>query len=73
MPQTSNEILKSLNVNSSDYSLLEFGIEEKYNLGESKLLFKRLDVNKDVLDIVLAKENKKEEKKESKRKFLRKN
>lgn len=67
MPQTSNEILKSLNVNSSDYSLLEFGIEEKYHLGESKLLFKRLDVNKDVLDIVLAKENKKEEKKEPKK------
>ncbi|MDE5714824.1 MAG: methionine--tRNA ligase [Anaeroplasmataceae bacterium] len=61
MPNTSKNIYKQINTVLSDFDNLEYGKQEVYVLNEAEVLFKRLDLNKDVLDIVLAKENKKEE------------
>lgn len=56
MPETSKEIYRQLNNNNTNYEELEFGLVPSYSLNEAKVLFKRLDVNKDVLEKVLAKE-----------------
>ncbi len=64
MPETSKEIFRQLNLGLISYADLEYGKVSSYTLNDAKVLFKRLDVNKDVLDKVLAKETKKEEVKE---------
>ncbi len=58
MPSASKKIYAFLNTKLSSYDDLEIAKVAKYDVGESTVLFKRLDVEKDVLDIVLAKENK---------------
>lgn len=60
MPQTANKVYEFLNTNKTAYSDLEYGLANEYNNLKSEVLFKRLDVAKDVLDLVLAKENKQE-------------
>lgn len=63
MPGTAQNVYNQINTNLSSFNDLVFGKQNKYEINEASVLFKRLDVNKDVLDIVLAKEVKKEEKK----------
>ena len=57
MPTTSNKIYSYLNTNNINYEDVKYGVVISYNVGNSEVLFKRLDVLKDVLDKVLAKEN----------------
>lgn len=61
MPETAQKVYKQIQTTLTSFDTLEFGRQESYCLGEAEVLFKRLDLNKDVLDIVLAKENKKAE------------
>lgn len=61
MPETAQKVYKQIQTSLTSFDTLEFGRQESYSLGEAEVLFKRLDLNKDVLDIVLAKENKKAE------------
>ena len=61
MPTTSKSIYNQINTELSSFNDLAYGLHSEYVLNEASVLFKRLDVNKDVLDIVLAKESKKEE------------
>ncbi len=61
MPQTAKNVYQQLQITATEFKDLKFGIVEHYDLGEPSVLFKRLDVNKDVLDVVLAKEEKKTE------------
>ena len=65
-PETSKKVYNALNTKKDSFADLSFGLEESYNVSECGILFKRLDVNKDVLDIVLAKEANKEVKNEAK-------
>lgn len=58
MPDTANKVYKYINTNKTTYSDLEYGVDINYTVSDSEVLFKRLDVNKDVLDKVLAKEAK---------------
>ena len=62
MPRTSASVFKQLNTTQTSFSDLTYGAQKEYHLKEAVVLFKRLDVQKDVLDIVLAKEAKQEEK-----------
>ncbi len=57
IPETANKVYKALGCNLNLFTDLEFGKVDSYNVSPCEILFKRLDVNKDVLDIVLAKEN----------------
>ena len=59
MPSSSEAMYKQLNTNLTSYDDLVFAKQEGYKLGEATPLFKRLDVNKDVLDIVLKKQEEK--------------
>ena len=61
MPSTSKSIYNQINTTLSTFDDLAYGLQEQYILNDAIVLFKRLDVNKDVLDIVLAKEKAKEE------------
>ncbi len=61
MPETAQKVYKQIQTTLTSFDTLEFGRQESYSLGEAEVLFRRLDLNKDVLDIVLAKENKKAE------------
>lgn len=65
MPKTSKNVYNQINTNLTAFDDLVFGKQTNYEINEASVLFKRLDVNKDVLDIVLAKEEKKEVKKEN--------
>lgn len=56
MPTTSASIYEQINTTKTSFKELAFAMESKYVLHEAKVLFKRLDVQKDVLDVVLAKE-----------------
>jgi len=56
LPETALKVYKALNTNLINFVDLEFGKVESYNVSPCEILFKRLDVNKDVMDIVLAKE-----------------
>ena len=56
MPSTSKSIYNQINTNLSSFNDLTYGLTGEYKLNDAVVLFKRLDVNKDVLDIVLAKE-----------------
>ncbi len=60
MPGTSKNVYNQINTKLTDFDDLVFGKQNKYDINESSVLFKRLDVNKDVLDIVLVKEEQKE-------------
>lgn len=66
MPATSKNVYHQIHTSLTSFSDLEFGKEKEYILNESEVLFKRLDVQKDVLDIVLAKEKSAEQPKEEK-------
>lgn len=61
MPETHSKVFAQLNTNKNTYDDLGFGKVATYTLGQGEVLFRRLDVNKDVLDIVLAAEKAKEE------------
>ena len=61
MPSSSKNVYQQIHTTLTSFADLEFGKQKEYSIGEACVLFKRLDMNKDVLDIVLAKENKKEE------------
>ena len=64
LPETAAKVYKALNTNLTSFNDLEFGKEAAYSVSPCDILFKRLDVNKDVMDIVLANEAKAEAKKE---------
>ncbi|MDE6584384.1 MAG: methionine--tRNA ligase, partial [Anaeroplasmataceae bacterium] len=66
MPSTSKNVYHQSHTSLTSFSDLEFGKEKEYVLNEPEVLFKRLDVQKDVLDIVLAKEKLAEQPKEEK-------
>ena len=66
MPATSKNVYHQIHTSLTSFSDLEFGKEKEYVLNEPEVLFKRLDVQKDVLDIVLAKEKLAEQPKEEK-------
>ena len=66
MPSTSKSIYNQINTTLSTFNDLTYGLQEQYVLNDAVVLFKRLDVNKDVLEIVLAKEAAKEVKEEVK-------
>ena len=57
MPTSINKIYSYLNTTNTNYEDVKYGVVTSYNVGNSEVLFKRLDVLKDVLDKVLAKEN----------------
>ena len=57
MPSCSKEIYSQINTTKTSFKDLEYGVQERFELQEAKVLFKRLDVEKDVLACVLAKEN----------------
>ena len=61
MPSTSKSIYNQINTNLSSFNDLTYGLMGEYKLNDAVVLFKRLDVNKDVLDVVLAKEAAKEQ------------
>ena len=64
MPSASKNVYQQIGTKLTEFTDLTYGKQKEYTIGEASVLFKRLDVNKDVLDIVLAKEQKKEEPKE---------
>ena len=71
MPTSSLKMLEALNIKDFKYDDNSFGLVSSYQVvKEVAPLFKRLDVNKDVMEHVLAKENKKEEKVEVKEENL---
>lgn len=55
MPSTSKAIYEQINTTLTSFTQLNFGIQDNYKLKESVVLFQRLDVNKDVLDVIAAK------------------
>lgn len=61
MPSTSKSVYHQIHTEYSTFSDLDFGKQKSYSLNEAEVLFKRLDLQKDVLDIVLAKEVKPQE------------
>ncbi|MGL4949872.1 MAG: methionine--tRNA ligase [Anaeroplasmataceae bacterium] len=57
VPETSKKIFEQLNSKNNSFdSLLSFTNEKDYNVISGPILFRRLDVNKDVLDLVLENE-----------------
>lgn len=66
MPITSKNVYHQIHTSLTSFCDLEYGKEKEYILNEPEVLFKRLDVQKDVLDIVLAKEKAVEQPKEEK-------
>ena len=63
MPSTAKSIYNQINTTLCSFEHLTYGLQEQYVLNDAVVLFKRLDVNKDVLEIVLAKEAAKEQSK----------
>ena len=61
MPSTAKSIYNQINTTLCSFEHLTYGLQEQYVLNDAVVLFKRLDVNKDVLEIVLAKEAAKEQ------------
>ncbi|MBQ3253307.1 MAG: methionine--tRNA ligase [Acholeplasmatales bacterium] len=55
MPTTSKKIYEALNTSLVNFTDLDFGKNESYNVKTCEVLFKRLDI-KEVMDIVVAKE-----------------
>ena len=60
IPTSSAKVYEALGTKLTDFKNLEFGKEKAYLVSNCEILFKRLDVNKDVLDIVLKAEEEKE-------------
>ena len=56
VPTTSKKIYEILNITDTSFDNVSFGTTSNFTLGKVEVLFNRLDVNKDVLDVVLAKE-----------------
>ncbi len=61
MPSTAQKVYQQIHTDLTGFEALSFGSQEVYEIQKAEVLFKRLDLNKDVLDVVLAKEAKKEE------------
>lgn len=62
LPDTAKKIYEYINTDVTDFeSLNSYGKIKEFNVKAAEPLFKRLDVNKDVLDKVLAKEEAKPE------------
>ncbi len=74
IPETAEKIYSQINTKDTNFdSLNSFTKESTYSVLEPIMLFKRLDVNKDVLDKIVKEEPKKEElKKESKKEVISK-
>jgi len=66
IPETAAKVYKALSTNLVSFDDLSFGKVDSYLVTPCEILFKRLDVNKDVMDIVLANEAKEKEEKEVK-------
>ena len=64
IPETAKKVYKALSTDLISFDDLAFGKVEAYSVTPCEILFKRLDVNKDVMDIVLANEAKAQEAKE---------
>ncbi len=64
MPSCAQKVYKQIHTENTQFDKLSFGAQEVYKIQEAQVLFKRLDVEKDVLARVLAKEEPKEEIKE---------
>lgn len=64
MPSCAQKVYKQIHTENTQFDQLSFGAQEVYKIQEAQVLFKRLDVEKDVLARVLAKEEPKEEIKE---------
>ncbi len=60
LPETASKVYNALNTKLTSFEDLDFGKVDSYAVSPCEILFKRLDVNKDVMDIVLAEEAKKE-------------
>lgn len=56
LPETSEKVYHQINTDQTEFDHLNFGTVMEYQINDPVVLFKRLDVNKDVLDIVLQKE-----------------
>lgn len=56
MPSTATKVYSFLNTKAYNYTDLDYATVKDYTLGKSEVLFQRLDVEKDVLAKVLAKE-----------------
>ena len=61
IPETALKVYKALGTDLINFADLEFGKVKSYSVSPCEILFKRLDVNKDVMDVVLAKEKAQEE------------
>lgn len=61
MPQTSQKVFAQINSHNQSFNDLSYGVESEYQIQSAEVLFKRLDLEKDVLAPVLAKEEPKEE------------
>ena len=61
IPATAQKIFKQINSSLTSFDDLVYGRQEEYIIGVAEVLFKRLDLNKDVLDIVLAREEQNKE------------
>lgn len=58
MPSCAQKVYQQIFTSKTDFTDLVFGVQASYELQEASVLFKRLDVEKDVLAHVLEKENK---------------
>lgn len=61
MPQTSQKVFAQINTDKQSFDDLSYGMVSEYQIQSAEVLFKRLDLEKDVLAPVLAKEEPKQE------------
>ncbi len=61
IPESASKVYKALGTDLINFADLEFAKVNSYRVSPCEILFKRLDVNKDVMDVVLAKEKALEE------------
>ena len=66
IPETAKKVYNALGTTLISFEDLSFGKVDNYSVSPCEILFKRLDVNKDVMDVVLANEAKAEVKEEIK-------
>lgn len=67
MPDASKKIYEQINTAKTSFDDLKYGLAKDYLIQTPEVLFKRLDLEKDVLAVVLAKEAKAEEPKTRKK------
>ncbi len=61
MPDTCHKVYGQINTKQTSFDDLKYANVKEYTLNDPQVLFKRLDINKDVLEVVLAREKEKEE------------